>query len=212
MIRSLLLGYVNLFHKSYIFRQQSANNNWNRIYRIESSVHYHYNDFRNTLRTQILANYTAYDFDHRFENTRSFIFRRYTISDSLVVPIITKVYGGVYVRLELEDRGNFYKDIFAQSIAASSQILYYDFFLRKEGFLNLNLEIGFAVYQRKNWRHIASAFDNRDLRRVSPYLRLTYPLGRSLQFSTQVAQNYLLDLGRQRTEYTYGKLDLRYFF
>jgi hypothetical protein len=205
-------GYINLFHKSYIFRQQSANNNWNRIYRIESSVHYHYGNFRNSLRTQVLANYTTYDFDNLFEKTRSFIFRRYSISDSLVVPIIRKVYGGVYVRLELEDRGNFYKDIFAQNIAESSQILYYDFFLRKEDIFDLNLEVGFAVYQRKNWRHVVVELDTRNLRRVSPYLRLTYPIGRSLQFSSQIAQNYLVDLGRQRTEYTYGKLDLRYFF
>ena len=60
-------GYVNLFHKTYIFRQQSANNNWNRIYRIQASVNYNYDNFRNTLRTEVLANYTAYDFDHLFE-------------------------------------------------------------------------------------------------------------------------------------------------
>ena len=207
-----LAGYVNLFHKTYIFRQQSANNNWNRIYRIEASVNYEYSNFRNRLRTQILANYTAYDYDHLFERTRSFIFRRYSISDSLVVPIVSNIYGGVYVRLELEDRGNFYKDIFAQNIVETSQILYYDLFIRKEGFINLTLEIGMAVYQRKNWRHIAVAMETRDIQRVSPYLRLSYPIGRNLQFSSQVAQNYLVDIGRERSQYTYGKLDLRYFF
>jgi hypothetical protein len=207
-----LAGYVSLFHKSYIFRQQSANNNWNRIYRIHSSVNYHYRTFHNTLRTELLANYTAYDFDHLFENTRSFIFRRYSISDSLVVPLVTRVYGGVYVRLELEDRGNFFKEIFAQNIAGSSQILFYDFFIRKEDFLNLNVEVGFAVYHRKDWRNVDVAVETRDIRRVSPYLRLTYPIGRSLQFSSQIAQNYLVDLGREKTQYTYGRLDLHYYF
>jgi len=205
-------GYVNLFHKMYIFRQQSANNNWNRIYRIQSSVYYHYNEFHNTLRTQVLANYTAYDYDHFFDDTRSFIFRRYSVSDSMIVPILPQISGGMYVRLELEDTGNFFKDLFAQNIAESSQILYYDFFIHKEGFLNLNLEVGFAVYHRKNWRHLAVTVETRDIRRVSPYLRLVYPLGRSLQFSSQIAQNYLVDLGREKSEYTYGKLDLHYFF
>jgi hypothetical protein len=205
-------GYMNLFHKSYIFRQQSANNNWNRIYRIESSVHYHYGDFRNTLRTQILANYTTYDFDNLFEQTRSFVFRRYSISDSLVVPVVTNIYGGVYVRLELEDGGNFFKDIFAQNIVESSQVLFYDLFLRKERFFSLILEAGLAVYEEKNWRQLAVEMDIRILRRVSPYVRLSYPLGRSLQLSSQISQHYLVDLGRQKTEYTYGKLDLNYFF
>ncbi len=205
-------GYVNLFHKSYIFRQQSANNNWNRIYRIESSVHYHYGEYRNTLRTQVLANYTAYDFDHLFDQTRSFIFRTYSISDSLVIPIVTRVYGGVYVEFELGDGGSFFKDIFAQNIAESSQILFYDLFLRKEDFFSLNLELGLAVYQEKNWRHVAVELDTRRLSRVSPYIRLSYPLGRRLQLSSQISQNYLVDLGRQKTEYTYNKLDLNYFF
>jgi hypothetical protein len=205
-------GYVNLFHKTYIFRQQSANNNWNRIYRVQSWVHYRYNEFRNTLRTQVLANYTAYDFDQLFEDTRSFIFRRYSVSDSLVVPILPRISGGVYVRLELEDRGNFFKDLFAQNIAESSQILFYDFFLQKKEFLKLNLEVGFAVYHRKNWRHLAVAVETRDIRRVSPYIRLIYPIGRSLQFSSQIAQNYLVDLGREKTQYTYGRLDLHYLF
>jgi len=207
-----IAGYVNLFHKTYIFKQQSANNNWNRIYRIESSVHYQYDDFRNTLRTQVLANYTAYDFDHLFETTRSFIFRRYSVSDSLITSIFPYIYGGIYVRLELEERGSFYKDLFAQNIAESSQILYYDFFLRKEGFLHLNVEAGLAIYHRKNWRHLAVAVETRDIQRVSPYIRLVYPLGRNLQFSSQIAQNYLTDLGREKTQYTYGKLDLHYFF
>jgi hypothetical protein len=114
--------------------------------------------------------------------------------------------------LELEDRGNFFKDLFAQNIVESSQILFYDFFLRKEGLLNLNLEAGLAIYHRKNWRHLAVDVETRDIRRVSPYLRLIYPLGRSLQFSSQIAQNYLVDLGREKTQYTYGKLDLHYFF
>jgi hypothetical protein len=205
-------GYVNLFHKSYIFGQQSANNNWNRIYRIQAMVHYNYSKFSNTLRTEVLANFTAYDFDYLFDNTRSFIFRRYSVSDSMMVPLLDQVYAGVYVRLELEDRGDFYKDLFAQNIVESSQILYYDYFFRKVGLFNLNFEIGFAVYHRKNWRHLAVAVETRDIRRVSPYIRLVYPLGRNLQFSSQIAQNYLVDLGREKNQYTYGRLDLHYFF
>ena len=204
--------YINLYHKTYIYKQQSANNNWNRIYRIQSSVRYTNNNFQNTLRTQILANYTAYDFEHLFEDTRSYLFRKYSVSDSLVTPILPYIYGGFYVRLELEERGNFYKDLFAQNIAESSQILYYDFFLRKKGFFRLNLETGFAVYHRKNWRHLTVAGETRDISRISPYIKLVYPLGENLQLSSQIAQNYLVDRGREKSQYTYGKLDFNYFF
>ena len=204
--------YINLYHKTYIYKQQSINNNWNRIYRLQSSVNYTYNDFQNILHTQVLANYTAYDFDQLFENTQSYLFRKYSVSDSLVTVILPYIYGGFYVRLELEERGNFYKELFAQNIAESSQILYYDFFLRKEGFFRLNLETGIAVYHRKNWRHLTVTVETRDISRLSPYLKLVYPLGENLQLSSQITQNYLVDQGREKSQYTYGKLDFNYFF
>jgi hypothetical protein len=200
--------YVYLNHMMYLYKEQSANNNWNRKYRIQSVVNYKHNNWRNTLRTQVLANYIAYDFDHLFTNTRSFINRQYSVSDSLLVPLFYRSFAGFYIRLELKDRGAFFKESFAQNILESTQILYYDLFFKKENILRLNFEIGFAYYQEKNWRLISVGV----ISRVSPYLRIIYPMGRNLRFLSQIVQNYLVERGGEESEYTYGKLDLYYHF
>lgn len=205
-----LNGYVNLYHSMYISKQQSANNNWNRIYRIEARVKYKYQDLLNILRTQILANYTTYDYDHLFARAKSFVFRKYSISDSLIVPLFNQTFCDLYARLELEDRGSFYKELFAQNILESSQILYLDISLRRKSIFRVNIDFGCAVYQRKNWRHLPIAVETRNISRLSPYIKIIYPLQRSLRLIAQITQNYQRDKGRERSEYTYGKIDLYY--
>ena len=205
-------AYGNLYHRMYIYKAQSANNSWNRIYKLQSTVNYNNGDWRNALRTQVLANYTVYDFDHLFKDTRSYIFRKYAVSDSLIFPILYQLQGGAYVRLELEDRGTYYKEDFSQFVSESSQILFYDVFLKKRGVLRLDMEVGFAVYHRRNWRHVPVSVTSRDIRRVSPYIRLVYPLGRNLKFLSQISRNFVDDKGREKSEYMFGRMDLQYYF
>jgi len=203
-------AYVNLFHKTYLYKEQSANNSWNRIYRVQATVNYKHNGWQNTLRTHVLTNYNVYDFDHLFKSTRSFVFRKYSISDSILMPLTYTLNIGFYGRLELEDRGGFYEDIFAQAISESSQATYFDIFLKKRNILYFNLEIGAALYNRKNWRHIPLKILSREIRRVSPYIRFVYPIGRNLRFYCQVSQNFLEDRGREKSSFTFGHLDLHY--
>jgi len=205
-------AYVNLFHKIYLYREQSANNSWNRIFKIQATVNYRYNGWQNTLRTHVLANYNVYDFDHLFTSTRSFVFRKYSVSDSLLMPLTNTTDLGIYGRLELEDRGSFFKDDFAQNISESSQSMYYDMFLKKKSILYLNLEVGVALYRRTNWRHGRVKRLNREIQRISPYIRIVYPMGNNLRFYSQVSQNYLDDKGRQKSNYIFGHLHLYYYW
>jgi len=207
-----LFAYVNLFHKTYIFSEQSANNNWNRIFKIQSSVNYQYGHFRNALSTQVLANYTVYDYDQLFTTTRSFIFRRYSIADSLLSPLTYHTYLGVYIRLELEDRGSFFQEAFTQNLTETSQTLFYDLFLKKESVFALDVEAGVAVYQRKNWRYQPLSILSRNIKRISPYLRFIYPFGRHLRLYSQISHNFLNDEGREKSTYTFGQMDLYYQF
>jgi hypothetical protein len=203
---------VNLFHKMYLFKEQSANNSWDRMYKIQSTINYEYNNWHNILSTHVLANYTVYDFDHLFKVTRSYMFRNYVISDSLLVPLFYHAFCGFYARLELGDVGSFFKDEFAQNVVEYSQILYYDLFLSKRRVFRFNIEAGVAIYEEKNWYQFAVVNKLRNIRRVSPYIRFLYPLGQNLRFLSQISQNYLIDEGRKKTEYTFAKVDLYYHF
>ena len=205
-------GYLNMSHKIYLARQQSANNNWDRTYKAQSTVRYRYLNWRNTLRTEVLANYIVYDFDELFVNKRSVVFRQYSVSDSINIPLIHGLQLGVYVRFELKDMGSFFKELFAQNILGSWQTLFMDISFIKENFLNLIFELGCAWYDSKNWRNISEVTESRSIKRLSPHLRVRYPFGKNLYLSGHISHHYQNDVGYRNTEFTYGRMDLTYQF
>ena len=204
--------YANFFHKMYIFREQSANNNWNRIYRLSAGVAYRYKELSNLVQTFVLANYTVYDFDAMFDETRSFVFRKYVVSDSLRIPLIKDFMLGFYGRLELEDRGTFFESDFTERLLESAENIYYDFYLQKKQLLRLTMDIGLSVYHRRGWRHYPEKYQDRDINKYSPYIRVIYPLNRNINFRGYFAMTRLEDLGREKNRYATGNLTLSYFF
>jgi len=212
LLKLYLEAYLNFYHKIYVFEEQSANNNWNRIYRLGAVVKYQNHKWRNSLKTQVLANYTVYDFEQIFNETRSFIFRKYILSDSLVIPLFTDLSLGIYGRLELEDRGTFYKSEFGQKLLESNVSTFYDFYLERKNILLFDFVFGVAIYQHDGWRHVPFKRKERDVEKISPYLRLFYPLGRNLRFVSTLSINYLRDLGRLSSNYKTGNITLYYHF
>ena len=212
VLRLNIEAYIYLHHKIYIYQEQSANNNWNRIYRLNAMVKYNNYGWRNTLMTQVLANYTVYDFDELFKDTRSFVFREYIISDSLEIPLFTDLIFGWYGEIELKDTGSFYKDEFSEQIQSSINIGLYEMYIRKRNVLNFDLIAGIVVYKREDWRHMTDLKRVRNNQKISPYLSIIYPLGKNVRFVSNVSVSYLKDIGRQVSTYTTGNLDLYYLF
>ncbi len=204
--------YTNFFHKIYILEEQSANNNWNRIYRLGASVKYGYRKFRNLLQTYVLANYTVYDYDELLDETRSFVFRKYVISDSLSIPVFREMALGFYGRLELEDRGTFYEQEFTQRLLESNENIYYDIYLQKQNILRLTIDFGISVYLRRGWRHVPEKRVARDFSKTSPYVRVFYPYNRRLQFRAYFSITNLVDTGRQNSKFAQGNLMMSYLW
>jgi len=212
LLQAELEGYANLFHKIYIYKEQSANNNWNRIYRLSARIQYRNDRWHNILNTEVLANYTVYDFEEMFTVPRSFIFRRYFLSDSIQAPLLPKLDLGIYTQIELEDRGTFFEKQFSQQLVESSKSFYYDLFLRVKNILLFEVEIGINLFQREGWKYIPVKIKDREIRRSSPYLRVVYPLGRKVKFYSSISKNFLSDKGREQREYTTGSINLIYSF
>ena len=204
--------YSNIFHRMYILANKSLNNNWNRIFRLGSEVIYKNQGWANVLRTQILANYTAYDFEDLFPTTKSFVFRKYILSDSLTIPLHYSIHAGIHSRLELEDKGKFYKDTFAQAILQSTRSIYYDFFLHNKQIFLFDIHTGITFYKRLDWQHIPYKRIIRDIYSFTPYIRITYLLHKNLQFFTYFARTEVKDKGSKNLSYFNGRLSLHYFF
>lgn len=117
-----LEGQVYLTHLVYLFGENSIDNNWNRILRLAPSVVYEVPDLlTNRMTSELIANYTNYDFQGTDAEIRGRSFRELRLRDSLVVLIGRKV--GVMARGEVRiaERGSFSWRDFAESLIERSR-------------------------------------------------------------------------------------------
>jgi hypothetical protein len=205
-------AYFNFFHQVYIFKERSANNNWNRIFRLSTIFDYKVKSFSNKLRNEILANYTVYDFEKQFTQSQSYIFRKYIIEDSLSIKLLPRLYTGLNSRYEFEDKGSFFKSEFAQQIIQSTQSIYTDLFFRFKNIYLLDFDCGVALYLRNDWLHIPTKSLIRDVQTTTPYLRIRYGLNDNLHFVSSASYVFSEEMNIGNSTYTTGSLSLIHQF
>ena len=143
---------ARLHHLVYIYAAKSAENNWNRIFNFYTAFAasrpgvFHFRQ-----RAEVLANYTDYDFEVPTERIRSFVFRKFALSDSLRWQVWGTTEMLIFSRLELEENGRLSWEDFAEQPLLS----------RKNHFLTLALDFplaaalrvsaGFQGYFRHEW-------------------------------------------------------------
>lgn len=203
-------AYTYLFHQIYIYKEQSQNNNWNRVYKLNPRLTYNYGRVSNRLSTQVLANYTVYDFDYLYAQPKSYIFRKYSLADSLTLRIAGANYLGLQGRLELEDKGSFYKEDFAQQVLQSYQTEFLNVLFSNRRFLYFNLTAGMTFYRRRDWRYLPVKRLNRLVTNQGPYLTLSYNSPQRLLFSAYIAYAQLDDSLNGKSNYFSGHIRLQY--
>lgn len=207
-----LYTHINMYHQIYLLREQSGNNNWNRIYRLGSDIKYSSRYFRNKIRNEILANYTEYDFEKLFNQTRSIVFRQYTFEDSAYARFLPNLHSGINFKIELEDRGNFFKKEFAQKLIQTTNAIFADIFVRFKNVFRFDLDGGVYYYNRKDWFHQPEKELSRDIRTISPYFRIMFIRIKYLNFNAYVSKTYLKEMGRPKNEYYNGRLNAAFSF
>ncbi|MEJ2053736.1 MAG: hypothetical protein P8X42_07425 [Calditrichaceae bacterium] len=204
--------YTYFYHKIYLSSEQSQNNNWNKIYKLNPKLKYQYGRIRNKLDTQVLANYSIYDFEAYFTKTRSFIFRKYTLADSLVYQLYGSVNLGVFTRIELEDKGNYFKNNGTQQLVQSYQSDFFNLFIENTSIFNFNVRIGYTFYKRIEWRHIPEKMKNRTINNTGPFISARYGISKKIIFSIYASYSKLDDSAVHPTNYSTGSLKLNYLF
>ena len=204
--------YTYFFHKIYLSSLQSQNNNWNRIISLNPKIKYNYGRVRNQLDTEIIANYTVYDFEELFTKTRSYVFRKYSLADSLIYQLYGKINLGFYTRIELEDKGNFFESEWKQQVVQSYHSDFYNVFIQNENFIGFDLRIGYTYYDRIEWRHIPKKTKNRVITNKGPYVSINYNITNKINFGAYASLSYLDDSTIGDSKYSTGKLRLNYLF
>ncbi len=105
-LKMALNADLTLSHLVYLHRDQSANNNWNRVIRLSPSVEYTPAPwFRTVARAEVLANYTVSDYEQQVASIRSFSFRQALWSDSAVVRLGERIQCNFSGSLRIFERG-----------------------------------------------------------------------------------------------------------
>ncbi len=101
-----LTADITLNHLVYISRFESANNNWNRVFRFSPAVTYTPVEWlRSVNRAEVLANYTVYDFEEQVSAVKSFAFRQASWTDSTIVQLSRRVEFELIGSVRLYERG-----------------------------------------------------------------------------------------------------------
>jgi len=202
--------YGYLFHQIYIFEEQSARNNWNRVIKFNPRVTFTNPYLQNRISSQVLANFTVYDYDRLFPAARSFLFRKYTLSDSLIIPFLTQNSAGIYAKFELEEKGNFYKSSFSQNIVQSNTSQFLNFFVMNNDWFGFRLIVGHTSYLRNEWRYLPDKQKSRTNLSRGPYLSLNYLRTAKFIFSAYASFLTLEDNKSGQANYTSGYLRIQY--
>ncbi len=145
-------GNIRLRHLAYLFSQKSADNNWNRIFNVYSDLKYsRLPNFEFKQRTEVLSNYTDYDYEYLLQQVKSYVFREFSITDSLLWRLFGQTNLSGYYRLEFEENGRLFWDAFSEQPLLSRHNHYYSLMVDFPVFQTFRVFGGFQGYFRKEW-------------------------------------------------------------
>ena len=158
----LIIGFglrASLHHLVYLFAQRSANNNWNRILHLTSLLEWRPSR-RSVLkqRAEVMANYTSYDFEAVQYQIRSFVYRKFTLTDSLRLGETLAPWQFVlFHRLELEENGRLNWEGFSEQPLLDRRNHYLALGAQKRFWNRFFVYLGISAYLRREWRYRQSA-------------------------------------------------------
>lgn len=110
-----LFADADLTHLVYLLSSRSADNTWNRVFRLSPRLEYRPSGSVFTSNTfEVLANYTVYDYEYPSSLVRSFVFRQFSFADSTGIDI-TRRFGVDWTSsIRFYERGEFQWDAFSE--------------------------------------------------------------------------------------------------
>ncbi|HLP18526.1 MAG TPA: hypothetical protein VK470_19870 [Bacteroidota bacterium] len=97
---------ATLGHTVYLSRERSANNNWNRIFRLAPlCIATPYAGVINRARFEVLANYTVFDFELVVPTVKSYSYRQVAFLDSFSYDMTRRIGLDAYGQIRVYERG-----------------------------------------------------------------------------------------------------------
>jgi len=183
---------VNLYHLVYIFGERSANNNWMRIFRIYPQVIFQPNkNISVSHHVEVLANYVDYDYDFGTSTSdlKSYIFRRFSLTQQVVAKLTRRTSIFINHKLEMEENGKLDWDRWTQFLQTNRENHWVKMHLNYKVQRHLTISPGFLYFKRVEKQQSSFslpagiAVQRGGMESFGPVLKLTYNPHQKLNFS-----------------------------
>lgn len=209
-----LTAEVSLTHVVYLYKDKSANNNWNRIFRLSPELLYTPSKkFRMYNAFEVLANYTVFDFEFLIPSVQSYSFRQVAFLDSTSYDITQKVQVGLLGHVRIYERGELHWDEFSErpqqyveEVTFSPEIRYY--YHERWYFA-----AGFRSFAQKRFSYVGTnrVYDGTFLS-AGPTTHIAIRLSPRSQIEIKGWKEFQQQSGKKIQEFSNVTMNVRYLF
>lgn len=178
IVTLLVTANATLGHIVYLFKERSANNNWNRIFRLSPELQYTPSpNFRMYNSFEVLANYTVFDFEFLIPSVQSYSYRQFAFMDSTAYDISSRLGIDMYFYLRLYERGELHWQEFSESPQQYVEEATFSPQLRYGNQKGMYFAVGFRSFAQNRYRYVKTArvFDG-DLFSYGPTMAIVFSL------------------------------------
>ena len=199
-----LFADANLMHVVYIGASRSADNTWNRIIRLSPKIEYHPSkDFSTTNSFEVLANYTAYDFEFPSSAIRSFAYRHFSFIDSSSLSLTGRFMLTWFSNIKLYEQGELQWGDFAERPATYFEDKTFLGSLRYAMWGGLHFSVGIRYFSQSRYGFQGSEKHlERFLRSVGPVTDLSIVASRRTSVSVKGWYETQTQTGQPKRSFT----------
>ncbi|MDE3057281.1 MAG: hypothetical protein KGJ59_04920 [Bacteroidota bacterium] len=150
-----LAANATVGHIVYLFKERSANNNWNRIFRFSPEVQYTPSpDFRMFNSFEVLANYTVFDFESLLPSVQSYSYRQFAFMDSSAYDVSSRLGIDMYFYLRLYERGVLHWQEFSERPQQYVEEATFSPQVRYGNLRGMYFAVGFRSFAQNRYRYV----------------------------------------------------------
>ncbi len=191
------LADITATHLVFLKSQRSSLNNWNRVIRLNPIIEYTSESFSMKPSFELLANYTAYDYENESSGSKSYSFRQISYSDTLKLKLYEQFSCESRVFAKYNERAILYW----RSFSETPQQANYEIFANLIFFANINDKsragIGARFYKLRQYN--------------LPYSSMKFSLNQFYQESIGPEINIFIQLSRNSNVIIKGWYEFRSF-
>lgn len=153
-----IVADATLSHIVYLFKERSANNNWNRIFRLSPRLIFTpFTRLRMVNEFEVLANYTVFDFELLVPTVKSYLYRQFAFLDSTSYDMSSNVGFDFFFHVRIYERGEFRWKEFSERPQQYVREVTFSPALRYTLYGKLVCAVGFRSFAQNRFRYDAGA-------------------------------------------------------